>query len=69
MHSIPWREYASLTMNSFGAASKEWRMRRRLSQLELALRAGTTQRHVSFLESGRSVPGRGMAPRILNFDD
>ncbi|MDQ0379146.1 helix-turn-helix transcriptional regulator [Amycolatopsis thermophila] len=49
---------------AFGSALKDWRRRRRLSQLELALRAGTTQRHVSFMESGRSVPGRGMVVRV-----
>ena len=48
----------------FGTALKDWRTRRRLSQLDLALRAGTTQRHVSFMESGRSVPGRGMVLRV-----
>jgi transcriptional regulator with XRE-family HTH domain len=37
-----------------------WRRKRRLSQLELALRAGISQRHVSFLESGRSGPSRSM---------
>src|SRR5215472_4487257 len=46
------------------AALREWRARRRVSQLELALRAGTTQRHVSFIESGRSVPGRAMVVRL-----
>src|SRR5262245_61090581 len=45
-------------------ALREWRTRRRLSQLELAIRAGTTQRHVSFIESGRSVPGRAMVVRL-----
>jgi len=48
----------------FGSALKGWRTRRRISQLDLALRAGTTQRHVSFMESGRSVPGRGMVLRV-----
>ncbi len=48
----------------FGNALKDWRGRRRLSQLELALRAGTTQRHISFMESGRSTPGRGMVLRV-----
>ncbi|GAA4671200.1 MULTISPECIES: helix-turn-helix domain-containing protein [Amycolatopsis] len=51
-------------MHEFGPALREWRRRRRLSQLELALRTGTTQRHVSFLESGRSAPGRGMVVRF-----
>ncbi len=49
---------------AFPQALRERRARRRLSQLELALRAGTTQRHVSFMESGRSVPGRGMVVRL-----
>jgi transcriptional regulator with XRE-family HTH domain len=47
-----------------GNALREWRRRRRVSQLELALRAGTTQRHVSFIEGGRSQPGREMVVRL-----
>jgi transcriptional regulator with XRE-family HTH domain len=49
---------------NFPQALRERRIRRRLSQLELALRAGTTQRHLSFLESGRSEPGREMVLRL-----
>ncbi|MFF4489821.1 helix-turn-helix domain-containing protein [Streptomyces sp. NPDC001544] len=45
-------------------ALRERRTRSRVSQLELALRAGTTQRHVSFIESGRSAPGRNMVVRL-----
>lgn len=41
-----------------------WRGIRRVSQLELALRSGTTQRHVSFVEQGRSRPGRAMVLRL-----
>jgi transcriptional regulator with XRE-family HTH domain len=48
----------------FLQALREWRERRRVSQLELALRAGTTQRYVSFIERGRSLPGRGMVVRL-----
>jgi transcriptional regulator with XRE-family HTH domain len=48
----------------FSAALKERRASRRISQLELALRAGTTQRHLSFIESGRSAPGREMVIRL-----
>lgn len=48
----------------FATALRTWRTRRRVSQLELAVRAGTTQRHVSFLESGRSTPGRSMVIRL-----
>jgi transcriptional regulator with XRE-family HTH domain len=51
-------------VSEFGNALRDWRTRLRLSQLELAVRAGTTQRHVSFMESGRSVPGRGMVVRV-----
>ncbi|WP_245931218.1 helix-turn-helix domain-containing protein [Actinokineospora auranticolor] len=43
---------------------RAWRQRRKVSQIELALRAGTTQRHVSFIESGRSTPGRAMIIRL-----
>jgi transcriptional regulator with XRE-family HTH domain len=50
--------------SGFAAALRAWRRRRRVSQLELALRAGTTQRHVSFIEGGRSVPGRAMIVRL-----
>jgi transcriptional regulator with XRE-family HTH domain len=39
---------------------KTWRQKRRLSQLELALSSGVSQRHLSFLESGRAKPSRGM---------
>jgi len=50
--------------HSTGDALRDWRTRRRLSKLELALRAGTMQRHVSFVEAGRSVPGRAMVIRL-----
>jgi transcriptional regulator with XRE-family HTH domain len=39
---------------------KTWRTKRRLSQLDLALASGVSQRHVSFLESGRAKPSRSM---------
>ena len=49
---------------AFADALRGWRARRGVSQLELALRARTTQRHLSFIENGRSVPGRGMVIRL-----
>ncbi|MFI5798249.1 helix-turn-helix domain-containing protein [Streptomyces sp. NPDC051677] len=52
------------TRGGLADALREWRIRRRVSQLELAMRAGTTQRHVSFIESGRSTPGRSMIIRL-----
>jgi len=44
----------------FGGLLREWRQHRRLSQLELSLRSGISQRHISFLETGRSRPSRAM---------
>ncbi|MFI6517991.1 helix-turn-helix domain-containing protein [Spirillospora sp. NPDC050679] len=48
----------------FGDTLRGHRRRRRLSQLELAIRASTTQRHLSFVESGRSAPGRDLVIRL-----
>lgn len=45
---------------SVGIHLREWRGRRRMSQLELALDAGISQKHLSFVESGRAVPSREM---------
>ena len=44
----------------FALLLKTWRQKRRLSQLDLALSSGVSQRHVSFLESGRANPSRSM---------
>jgi transcriptional regulator with XRE-family HTH domain len=52
-------------MTRFPTQLRRWRSARRLSQLELAIRAETTQRHVSFIEQGRSRPGRGMVARLV----
>jgi transcriptional regulator with XRE-family HTH domain len=49
---------------SFGARLRWWRTHRGLSQLDLAGAAATTQRHVSFLESGRTQPSREMVLRL-----
>lgn len=43
----------------------QWRERRRLSQLELALETGISARHLSLVETGRSKPGRDMLLRVL----
>jgi transcriptional regulator with XRE-family HTH domain len=50
---------------AIGPLLREWRERRRRSQLELALDAGISARHLSFVETGRSRPGREMLLRIL----
>ncbi|MBE2319898.1 helix-turn-helix transcriptional regulator [Solirubrobacter sp. CPCC 204708] len=45
---------------SVGPLIKTWRTRRRLSQLDLALEAGVSARHLSFVETGRSRPSEQM---------
>src|SRR6478736_5170068 len=41
-----------------GEHLREWRQRRRLSQLDLALEAEISTKHLSFLETGRATPSR-----------
>lgn len=50
--------------NGFAGTLRQLRTRHKISQLELAERAGTTQRYVSFIEGGRSMPGRNMVVRL-----
>lgn len=45
---------------TFGSTLKDWRSARRMSQLELATVADVSQRHLSFLETGRAKPSREM---------
>ena len=47
-----------------GDKLRAWRQRRRLSQLDLALDAEISQRHLSFVESGRAAPSRDMVLRL-----
>ncbi|WP_019925946.1 helix-turn-helix domain-containing protein [Nocardia sp. BMG111209] len=49
-----------------GDLLRHWRTTRRLSQLELAGRADTSARHLSFIETGRATPSRQM---ILHLSD
>ena len=44
----------------FGHLLRQWRLRRRLTQLELANGADVSTRHLSFVETGRSAPSREM---------
>jgi len=55
---------ATVAPSRFATELRRWRRARRWSQLELALRAGTTQRHLSYMEQGRSAPGRTMVVRL-----
>ncbi|MCC7548957.1 MAG: helix-turn-helix transcriptional regulator [Burkholderiales bacterium] len=50
----------------FGGMLREWRRMRGSSQLDLALHCGLSQRHLSFLESGRSRPSRGMVLHLAS---
>lgn len=54
----------SRTSDDFCTILKEWRGRRRFSQLALAAEAQISQRHLSFLESGRSRPSREMVGHL-----
>lgn len=53
-----------LRTQMFSVLLRHHRRRRGLSQLDLALTAGTSARHVSFLETGRSRPSEGMVLRL-----
>lgn len=48
------------TATAFGSLLRDWRRRRRLTQLDLGLAAEVSARHLSFLETGRSRPSREM---------
>ena len=56
MHSLP----------PVGAQLREWRQRRRLSQLDLASHAEVSTRHLSCLETGRALPSREMVLRLAD---
>lgn len=47
-----------------GTLVKRWRERRRRSQLDVSLAAGTSARHLSYIETGRSTPSRDMIERL-----
>lgn len=51
-------------MNEFSQILKLWRKARRYSQLDLAMAADVSSRHVSFLETGRAHPSRDMIRRL-----
>ena len=50
----------------FGSLLKTWRQHRHVSQLELANLAGVSQRHISFLETGRANPSKPMVLALAN---
>jgi transcriptional regulator with XRE-family HTH domain len=50
--------------NRFGETLREWRGKRKLSQLELSLSANVSARHIAFLETGRAQPSRSMVMHL-----
>lgn len=55
---------SSVRTQPVGHLLRDWRKRRHLSQLDLAVEADISSRHLSFLETGRSVPSREMVLRL-----
>lgn len=49
-----------------GTLLRDWRQRRRLSQLDLALDTNVSARHLSFVETGRAQPSRAMLLRLAD---
>ena len=62
--TVRWVGGRTAERPAFGALLREWRQRRRVSQLDLAIAADVSARHVSFLETGRSRPSREMVLRL-----
>ncbi len=60
---------ASAGDKGVGPLLRGWREQRRVSQLELALRAGSSARHISFVETGRSRPSEEMVLRLAEHLD
>jgi transcriptional regulator with XRE-family HTH domain len=52
------------TVFTIGERLRDWRQKRRLSQLDLACEADISTRHLSFLETGRAAPSRDMVLRL-----
>lgn len=55
-----------MNARAFPHALKAWRQSRRRSQLDLALAASVSQRHLSFLESGKAAPSRQMVLQLAD---
>jgi transcriptional regulator with XRE-family HTH domain len=57
---------SATALPTVGAQLRDWRRRRRLSQLDLALEAGISTRHLSFVETGRSRPSAEMVLHLAD---
>lgn len=60
--AFPMGYYFAMTLSSLGIGDllREWRQRRRMSQMELSFEAEVSTRHLSFVETGRAAPSREM---------
>ena len=58
------QQHSTKSTESFPNLFKAWRKRMKFSQLELALTADVSQRHISWLETGRSKPSREMILKL-----
>ena len=62
----PMAPTALASINEVGPHLRAWRDTRGISQLDLSLDIGMSQRQISFIETGRSVPARANLLRIAN---
>jgi transcriptional regulator with XRE-family HTH domain len=62
--SVSAMVYAADSTRPVGDLVREWRQRRGVSQLRLALKADVSARHLSFVETGRARPSRDMVLRL-----
>src|SRR5438105_1138436 len=60
---------AVATPAGVGELLRQWRQRRRLSQLDLAVEAEVSPRHLSFVETGRSAPSRELVLHLAEHLD
>jgi transcriptional regulator with XRE-family HTH domain len=62
-------QFRTITARTIGDHIRAWRQHRRLSQLDFALDVEISQKHLSFIESGRSQPSREMVLRLADHLD
>ncbi|QKW10170.1 helix-turn-helix transcriptional regulator [Streptomyces sp. NA04227] len=60
------RESTPAATRGIGALLRGWREQRRISQLDLALRADSSARHISFVETGRSRPSEALILKLAH---
>ena len=64
VHRAPAESARSAPAGHVGPLLRQWRAARRVSQLDLALDADVSSRHLSFVETGRAQPSRDMVLRL-----